>query len=208
MAAAFTSAKADIVYADIDPDAELSNDSLGIDFDNDGGNELGLSQYSSSFYDFNYASAFAYEAGTQIVAPSYRGFYAAALEDGDLIDASSPFSYYGRLGSAYTDGYSSFGEWPGVENGYMGVAFDIGGEQHFGWVEMSLTDDASTLTVHGYAYCDDAGVGIVAGGQSGDCLSPNRVPEPGSLGLLALGAGALVGLRRRQRKLKKAAVIN
>lgn len=62
------------------------------------------------------------------------------------------------------------------------------GLTHYGWVQVSLSDTASAQprSIVRYAYESNPDVGLTA------CV----VPEPGSLGLLALGA---LGLIRRRR---------
>jgi hypothetical protein len=66
------------------------------------------------------------------------------------------------------------------------------GLTHYGWMRMNLgatlTDPRSIVE---WAYEDQAGVGINAGQIS-------SVPEPGTLGLLAMGAAGLVASRRRR----------
>ena len=85
---------------------------------------------------------------------------------------------------------TSKGAWaPGNEDsvsGYMGFAYFGGAaDANYGW--FSLTWDGSFLTIDGYAYETEAGVGIEAG----------AIPAPGAIGLLGLAAGA-AGMRRKR----------
>lgn len=89
-------------------------------------------------------------------------------------------------------------QWAGAapnNTGYLGLRFKIAGNDHFGW--MRLTVNPSTgiapraITVHEYAYESIPGASIAAG---------QIVPEPGGLGLLALGSAGLAAHRRRRRE--------
>jgi len=82
--------------------------------------------------------------------------------------------------------------WAGVNNGLLGVMFDIpGGSPHFGWVRISVGDTMLSITTEDWAYESIANQDIQAG-----------VPEPGSLGLFALGATGLLIYRRRRQSRK------
>lgn len=78
--------------------------------------------------------------------------------------------------------------------GYLGLKFKIAGQDHFGWVRISIAPVAAPtprfLTVHDAAYETVPGVGIPAGATG--------IPEPASLGLLALGSLGLTTMRRRK----------
>ncbi len=76
---------------------------------------------------------------------------------------------------------------PENEETYLGVRFPLveGGDWHHGWIGIVRT--GVELDAFAWGYETEPGVGIPAG-----------APEPGSLALLALGAGAALG-RRRQR---------
>lgn len=129
---------------------------------------------------------------------------ATRFVDGEGIGAGPEKWVSGAIGAVSfqikTKQGSSFsinaGEWnnAGGEpvSGYMGFAFlgssagDDSPIPTYGWI--SLAWDGATLTIDGYAYESDAGVGIEAG----------AIPAPGAIGLLGLAAGA-AGMRRKRQ---------
>jgi hypothetical protein len=80
---------------------------------------------------------------------------------------------------------SLYGNWGGLTTtaGYLGVKFEINGNDHFGWVHVTWDPNTSTATIDQYAYQGVAGASA-------------RIPEPSSLVMLGLGA---LGLARRRR---------
>lgn len=120
-------------------------------------------------YDFTEAKSFAY--GTTIGAGS-----------GDF-----------WTGGAYIAQYLPplYSRFPAGDTAYAGVAFEIAGQVHYGWVAY-LRDNGPTLvtgTLTGFGYNSTPGANATAG----------AVPEPGTLGLLAAAGAALLAGRRRRR---------
>jgi hypothetical protein len=75
----------------------------------------------------------------------------------------------------------------------MGLKFDVGNGVQYGWARISMDGPIlNSYTVVDYAYADP-----------GETLVAGQVPEPGSLGLLAVGAVGL--LLWRNKKAKRAA---
>lgn len=84
------------------------------------------------------------------------------------------------------------GPWVGVQNGYMGLEFNIEGAAHFGWARFSVTDKGA-ITLTGYAYETVSLKPIVTGNTGSNNNAGESVAEPpsSSLGRLALGAAGL-----------------
>ncbi|MGK0189228.1 MAG: hypothetical protein ACI9R3_005045 [Verrucomicrobiales bacterium] len=102
------------------------------------------------------------------------------------------------------DGYGFVNSrWGGNQNGsgFVGVRFKIGADTHYGFVEVSINDpyiddgggwpgsgtNAAVIGAYGFESVANTDVHVTA------------VPEPSSLGLLALGASGLTLMRRRRK---------
>lgn len=68
---------------------------------------------------------------------------------------------------------------------YLGVRFDLGDGDQYGWIGVTYSSADHTLDAFAWGYQTTPGVPILAG-----------VPEPGTLALLAFGAAAVVRRRR------------
>lgn len=89
-------------------------------------------------------------------------------------------------------------------NSYLGFSFQIGGQPHYGWVELAISQPGGpghhyVVSVVNAAYEDVAGKSITAG-QLLEPAAPNATPAPNSLWLLALGAAGLGGLELLRRR--------
>ncbi|HXJ95586.1 MAG TPA: PEP-CTERM sorting domain-containing protein [Terriglobia bacterium] len=141
-----------------------------------------------------------------------QGSSAAALERGALIGPGANFgSPRAMAGEVYVIAYSTgtgqgrksaypFGPWANNGERFLGLMFDVSGQEHFGWAELTVTTGVTpgfpgspfvTATLTGYAYDTVAGQSLTAG--------QGQTSEPGTLGLLALGSLGLGLWRRRKR---------
>lgn len=71
------------------------------------------------------------------------------------------------------------------QRAYMGVAFDIEGETHYGWIDIYVSDLGPGALIYGWGYETDPNTAIIAG----------VVPEPSTVLLLSLGLLGLFGRR-------------
>ena len=136
-------------------------------------------QYSLPGYDFVGAGN---TGGELQVAGGINNIYLIGVAGGDAIPSGFTWLYYGYI-EAGNPPASLLPE--GVAT-YLGVRFDPGDGLHYGWIGVTRT--GLELDAFAWGYETDPGVPIAAG----------AVPEPGTLALLAFGAGAAATRRRRR----------
>jgi hypothetical protein len=138
--------------------------------------------------------------------------FASALKQGAPIGPKEHFhawAPYLVLGT----GVSFSGAWKNVKNRYLGLKFQVKGKTHYGWVRLNVTVGyyQVTATLTGYAYETVPGKAIIAGQTNGpddDAVTDNPgasitnpvpdIPQPATLGALALGAPGLAIWRREE----------
>lgn len=139
-------------------------------------------------------------------------FYApAALMNGAPIGPKQPFkTVYGNIMILAAAGYStsgkptSYGQWLGVTDRYLGVKFTIKGEVHYGWARLTVGKRISHVVLTGYAYETVANKPIKAGQTTETAQAEMKdasfaLPSQGpTLGMLARGADAMEIWRRKE----------
>jgi hypothetical protein len=121
---------------------------------------------------------------------------------GPLIMAASRMSSFG--------GTSTSGSWANVHGRYLGLKFRIKDKVHYGWARLNVSCAAFQCTglLTGYAYETIPNKPIIAGNTEGaeesgmDEANPatlnELIPQPASLGLLAMGSPARSIWRREK----------
>jgi hypothetical protein len=120
-----------------------------------------------------------------------NGFkYASRLVSGQNISAGPFITGHGTL--AFRIGYTNSQFLNAGPNQFIGFRFNNGSGIEYGWARLTMDGSpTNTFTLVDYAWAD-VGTSIVAG--------QTQVPEPGSLGLLALGGAGLLAWRKRRAK--------
>jgi MYXO-CTERM domain-containing protein len=140
----------------------------------------GASGLSSLRHEFNAISGFVGDSGANPVNVAVSAYFLESFAAGASISGSLNWN---NLGYAAYTGYDSL--LPEGTPTYIGVRFDLGGGNQFGWIGVVRT--GFELEAFAWGYETEAGVAIAAGAG---------IPAPGGLALIALGAFA----RRRRRR--------
>jgi PEP-CTERM motif len=171
-----------------------------IDLDGDGTVDLRLRNLIETGTGANLAQVFAPAGGTLDLLGAAFGasnfLYPDRLAINKGVDASAAFV---RL-AGNTPGSMAYGagfvnsKWitSPANTGYLGLRFTISGQPHYGWMRLTVDNNTAAqpraITLHEWAYETTPNAGILTG----------AVPEPGGLGLLALGSTGIALHRRRK----------
>ncbi len=147
-----------------------------------GGAELNLARFQPNGWDNNLYGKSGGWTGAYATQGSFRLTISGAPRlGGSAVDSSTAFETLTSLPSNLTDAY-------------FGVRSLAGSNPHYGWVKLSTGADIGgngpvSVTIHSAAIETTPNVGITI---------PSAVPEPSSVLLLGLAAGAGAFRRRRQ----------
>jgi hypothetical protein len=118
---------------------------------------------------------------------------------------------------------ASWGDWRNVTNRYLGIRFKVKGQFHYGWARLNVRSHLGIsplscnvfATLTGYAYETVPNKPIIAGKTKGleqwdeegldtgaSVTKPIEIPQPATLGLLALGSPGLSIWRRKEPALQ------
>ncbi len=162
---------------DITLTTSTTREVLAIDIDGDGTND-----FTAFALDTTVSTASAKAIGLDILgtnkvvgAVSTFGtgeiLNADALNAGVSIDNSLSFVngssssnlFFGGSGLYIYSGFLNDGNFNAVTDKFIGVEFMISGATHYGWIQVSTTADAGSLTIKAYGYNQTAGTAITAG---------------------------------------------
>jgi hypothetical protein len=195
--------QAEIIYTKVHQPIE-PNSSYSLDLNNDGVVDFTINNFRSSLTSGRHVqweqNLWVKDVGTNRVWDTYGGqSFASVLDKGAIVgpggNFSNPIFGYGRMdkcrGSNGGTNISTQGSWILARNKYLGLAFSIDGQIHYGWARLSSRvvgrDCKSTVLLTGYAYETVAGQAIEAGKMKGDDESKLDDVPSSTLGELALG---------------------
>ena len=181
-----TTAKAQVVYHDVDPDVTLtgvsgtaSRDSLQMDINNDGTDDFQLQVrvYGTTPTNIQ-ANLNPYATGAEALASlvSYTSFgYALDIPSGTAISASSAWNNNVQAILASLYGSTNYGSLGDGADHFVGIKFQDGSANvYYGWVRVGGIDvNGSTVTLKDWAYQSTAATSINAGEMPGSGISTN-----------------------------------
>ncbi|MCP4194451.1 MAG: hypothetical protein GY768_27910 [Planctomycetaceae bacterium] len=139
------------------------------------------------------------DANNGLTSAGVDGRTAHAWERGQAHKHGFSTFYLSSMVPGVESGSFRWGPWrPTPANGYLGIRFEEEGEYYYGWVELTVRDWGQIDIVR-WALEDEAGVAAM----TGDPVAPETIPEPASIAIWAIGAGA-VGLRALRRRRQNA----
>jgi hypothetical protein len=198
------SAKAEIVYTPAHIKF-MTSSNRWIDINHDGMNDFGFENAAGlGLGSTTFVIAFGLHGDG--VRLRQEGGDALPLPLGARIGPSNRFSRSATMAIAYHG--SGGGTWG--KNHYLGLQFELGGQKHYGWAELSVAlNKQGTITaeIEGYAYETIANKPIMAGetkerDNTMEQPTPTSLrtpaPVPARLGLLALGSPGLSIWRRKE----------
>ncbi|MEZ5012827.1 MAG: T9SS type A sorting domain-containing protein [Chitinophagales bacterium] len=178
--------EANVVYVDLDPDVTIGGEGAfySLNIDGNGGDDMAFTVYSATGYITYYSLPVSFTVKLAGLAPlgdnellgnmtssfGYTFVYAHKLEVGEGINSEDSFTGgYATLAlniSVFGFPYAQQGAWAGAEMGYLGFRIADGENWHYGWMRLSVAEDASSLTIHDYAYDDAPDQAIFTGQEA------------------------------------------
>jgi hypothetical protein len=167
---AHSAARADVQKSS--PGTVLSNDDEFFNVDFGGGTKFRiwldkvLTYRGFTAYTTNKVGIYCLTTSAQF---SDSASYAKALNFSVTVDSNGTFTGPGSdMNMAFFYGSSAIpinttGQFLGTTGKYLGLRFKIGGNTHYGWVQVDVDNYASQVTINELAYEDFPGVGVLTG---------------------------------------------
>jgi hypothetical protein len=195
-----TSAQADVVFIDVNPDAtgstNASTPSVLLSFSltgvvaTDGSHVAGEQFFANHSYSHigsptgPVSSKLQFHGNGTTLFNSHPLAYGTLIGPGEVGDTTNT--------TATLTGFfeAPKGYWSNGQQAFIGLKFDNSGTPNYGWADITVNSPAS-ITLHGFAY-DNTGSLLAAG-------DVNPVPEPSQIALFAIGATGIAAYRRRKQ---------
>jgi len=189
-AAAFLGAQqlgAAVVYTDLDPDMTIAGEGaeFALDLNGDGEDDFNFSIYSFSGTGTYYGFTFTYGVkiafanalngnefvGSIVTYGGYSAVYSPPLSGGENIPGENDFAEGNASLALHVDvsllGFPYYtyeqGAWLDVSEKFMGVRLVVDKDYFYGWIRLSVADNAGSITIHDYAYESNANQSIFTG---------------------------------------------
>lgn len=156
---------AQIQYHDFDPDVVISNERFMLDLNMDATDDFQLVDTNIVSYNMWIGGIYGLSSNSMQGNISSGFNYPFKLQLGDPIDATQ--SWVDNWGSmtivvSGTSPYSS--HWiNGVNDGYMGLRINVGGQTYYGWARMDLPASGDSIVLKDMAYNTISFEGLGAG---------------------------------------------
>ncbi len=192
-------AGATVVYTDVDPDIVIGGEGaeVSIDINLDGDDDFTFSVYnyagSLTYYgllvtfEVNRVSGEAINNneffGSVVSYSGYTNIYIHKLTPGEGINDEDNFEQgTGSMAVNVAVSVSGFpyyniesGQWLDSDMEFLGFRLHIDADYYYGWMRVSVNADATQITIHDYAYENEANKSIFAGMTATDIVSNNLV---------------------------------
>ena len=148
---------------DVSPDTTFADDTFFIDFNDAGPNDVKITHALAGTWGnakvdpINGTGYIASDTGTATDD-------ALVIGAGDLIDAG--LNAWGGKNASFYIGWNNFVPFAGAGDKYIGVKFVLGGNTHYGWIEVNVASKTTQVTVKRFAYETTADLGINAGSET------------------------------------------
>lgn len=168
-----TSASAQIVYTDVNPDYSHDASDLGalsiypLDLNNDATVDFLIASKDTTIGANRVRTSLAvpYGAGNAVAGETPSAYdYALALDINTMVDATLTWIAASNTMAYNLDGANPYSEnWNGVTDKYLGLKFVVGANTHYGWARLDVDALADSLVVKDYAYNATPNGGIMTG---------------------------------------------
>jgi hypothetical protein len=181
-------ANADIIYSGLQDISINQGNSLQLDLNNDTNLDVKLKNYV--FVGGNYLGATVNFAPGQLAGfragPNNFAYVSNLVTGAPVGPGTVGPSFYGSMAYGAANPNAQFNL---DSDGLIGLSFPAGADTLFGWIRVATDQGGGSFKVVDWAYESTPLTAIPAG----------VVPEPASLGLLAVGAAGLAAYRGKRR---------
>lgn len=161
--AGVSDAAGQVIYTDIDPDETIDDTSYDVDLNDDGTVDFSIHNSGAG----GNAVRIYNDQSNSVLGQNFGGNYnyPDVLNSGDPIGSSGNFTMHPNYQTLNWNGCSyTNSQWCGGQvDKFVGLRFNVGGDQHYGWIQLDVPADGSTFTIKGFAFDATPDAEILAG---------------------------------------------